>query len=445
MEKRRRARINNCLNELKTLILDAMKKDVSIELCMARGRCNGSVSVTESLVCQQPARHSKLEKADILEMTVKHLETLQRQQVAMAAASDPNVANKFRAGFTECAGEVGRFPGLDGPVKRRLLQHLANCLNATSPPTTTTTGTGTGTETRTTAAAGAASNPPLQVHILRAPVQTESPMVPQTNSSNIILANTNGQGLQLVPTRLPNGDIALILPSSNSFRTARVQTTPSTSPSPSVSSSSSSSPLPMLIPIPNRTAANSPSPVAFDRLSVNASSPPRQITILTTQNSQRIFVPQKEKTVPLLTTVPYQYSETEKSEEAKSNEEMPVLQPPVIRLQKDENYAEDGYYDRNRVVVAQNGQFYHEQPNGRYVYEYGKGDRETFLHIPEREYYPSGASPRSPYADDQRYDGYYPDHVRSYSPDDMQKPLALVTKKKYEDYAEGDERPWRPW
>lgn len=30
MEKRRRARINNCLNELKTLILDAMKKDVSV-------------------------------------------------------------------------------------------------------------------------------------------------------------------------------------------------------------------------------------------------------------------------------------------------------------------------------------------------------------------------------------------------------------------------------
>ena len=44
MEKRRRARINNCLNELKTLILDATKKD--------------------------PARHSKLEKADILEKTV---------------------------------------------------------------------------------------------------------------------------------------------------------------------------------------------------------------------------------------------------------------------------------------------------------------------------------------------------------------------------------------
>lgn len=30
MEKKRRARINNCLNQLKTLILDATKKDVSV-------------------------------------------------------------------------------------------------------------------------------------------------------------------------------------------------------------------------------------------------------------------------------------------------------------------------------------------------------------------------------------------------------------------------------
>lgn len=34
MEKRRRARINNCLNDLKTLILDAMKKDVSIMISL---------------------------------------------------------------------------------------------------------------------------------------------------------------------------------------------------------------------------------------------------------------------------------------------------------------------------------------------------------------------------------------------------------------------------
>uniref|UniRef100_A0A3P8WR05 BHLH domain-containing protein n=1 Tax=Cynoglossus semilaevis TaxID=244447 RepID=A0A3P8WR05_CYNSE len=55
MEKRRRARINESLGQLKTLILDALKKDSS--------------------------RHSKLEKADILEMTVKHLRNLQRHQL----------------------------------------------------------------------------------------------------------------------------------------------------------------------------------------------------------------------------------------------------------------------------------------------------------------------------------------------------------------------------
>lgn len=422
----------------------------------------------------QPARHSKLEKADILEMTVKHLETLQRQQVAMAAATDPNVANKFRAGFTECAGEVGRFPGLDAPVKRRLLQHLHNCLNSNNPPPATPAAETTSTTTTPN------NNPPLQVHIVRAPVQNEPSIVQQTNSSNIILANTNGQGLQLVPTRLPNGDIALILPSSNSFRTARatVQTTPSTSPSPSISSTSSgSSPLPMLIPIPNRTSTNSPSPVQFDRLSVNPTSPPRQITILTTQNPQRLLIP-AEKNVPLLTTVPYQEKSEnliqqrviipesyQKQEEVlKTYEEVPVihnLQPPMIRVRKEESenmrnfnerpLVDETVYERNRVIMTQDGQII--QNDHRFISDYGKSysaDRETLLHIPDRDYYDSGAhsiSPRSPQymdsSDEQRYDGYYSD-VRSYSPE-MQKPLALVTnKKKYDDY-ENDERPWRPW
>ncbi|KAI4461315.1 basic helix-loop-helix transcription factor hes-related [Holotrichia oblita] len=186
MEKRRRARINNCLNELKTLILDAMKKD--------------------------PARHSKLEKADILEMTVKHLQNMQRQQTAMSVASDPTVINKFRAGFSECATEVSRFPGIDPVVKRRLLQHLANCLNQGKQE---------------------AQQQQVQVHILPTTAATE---VPQSahQTSGIILGNG---GVQLVPTRLPNGDIALVLPTAN--------TPPSTS----------SNPLPLLVPIPTRTAS----------------------------------------------------------------------------------------------------------------------------------------------------------------------------------------------
>jgi len=81
MEKRRRARINNCLNDLKGILLEAMRKD--------------------------PARHSKLEKADILELTVRHLQNVQRNQLAIAMASDPTVLHRFKNGFSECATEVG--------------------------------------------------------------------------------------------------------------------------------------------------------------------------------------------------------------------------------------------------------------------------------------------------------------------------------------------------
>ncbi|KPP64142.1 transcription factor HES-4-like [Scleropages formosus] len=106
MEKRRRARINESLGQLKTLILDALKKDSS--------------------------RHSKLEKADILEMTVKHLRNLQRVQMTGALASDTAVLSKYRAGFNECMNEVTRFlstcEGVNAEVRSRLLGHLSACM-----------------------------------------------------------------------------------------------------------------------------------------------------------------------------------------------------------------------------------------------------------------------------------------------------------------------------
>ncbi|XP_020315467.1 transcription factor HES-4-B [Oncorhynchus kisutch] len=105
MEKRRRARINESLGQLKTLILDALKKDSS--------------------------RHSKLEKADILEMTVKHLRNLQRVQMT-ALSADTTVLSKYRAGFNECMNEVTRFlstsEGVNTEVRSRLLNHLSGCL-----------------------------------------------------------------------------------------------------------------------------------------------------------------------------------------------------------------------------------------------------------------------------------------------------------------------------
>ncbi|XP_077428499.1 hairy-related 9 [Vanacampus margaritifer] len=108
MEKRRRARINESLGQLKTLILDALKKDSS--------------------------RHSKLEKADILEMTVKHLRNLQRAQLSAAVLSpDASVLSKYRAGFNECMNEVTRFlstsEGVNVEVRSRLLSHLSGCMS----------------------------------------------------------------------------------------------------------------------------------------------------------------------------------------------------------------------------------------------------------------------------------------------------------------------------
>ncbi|XP_065051062.1 uncharacterized protein LOC135680795 [Rhopilema esculentum] len=104
MEKKRRERINNSLDELKLLILGAMKKDASY--------------------------YSKLEKADILEMAVDHVRNLQKQ-VRTVQNPDADPMAKYRAGFITCASEVTRmimgFPGLDESIKFNVMKHLASC------------------------------------------------------------------------------------------------------------------------------------------------------------------------------------------------------------------------------------------------------------------------------------------------------------------------------
>ena len=41
-------------------------------------------------------------------MTVKHLQAVQRHQLAVAVAHDPQVLGKFKSGFSECAQEITR-------------------------------------------------------------------------------------------------------------------------------------------------------------------------------------------------------------------------------------------------------------------------------------------------------------------------------------------------
>ncbi|EFA03161.2 Protein hairy-like Protein [Tribolium castaneum] len=103
MEKRRRARINQSLAALKTLILDSAKADNT--------------------------KHSKLEKADILELTVRHF---QRHR-----SLDIKGVHQYKAGYADCVREVQRYLDtpdaqtmtvVDAGVRQRLLRHLDNCV-----------------------------------------------------------------------------------------------------------------------------------------------------------------------------------------------------------------------------------------------------------------------------------------------------------------------------
>ncbi|KAK9879556.1 hypothetical protein WA026_006626 [Henosepilachna vigintioctopunctata] len=104
MEKRRRARINQSLAALKTLILDSAKAEKT--------------------------KHSKLEKADILELTVRHF---QRHR-----SLDVKGVNHYKAGYSDCVREVQRYletpdvqtmTVIDPGVRQRLMRHLESCIS----------------------------------------------------------------------------------------------------------------------------------------------------------------------------------------------------------------------------------------------------------------------------------------------------------------------------
>merc|ERR1712106_467122 len=103
IERKRRARINACLDELKDLMVFALQTE------------------GESI--------SKLEKADVLELTVKHLRKLKRQQ--MLTVNPSLDMDRFHAGYTTCATEVSRSlaaTGVDVALGSRLLSHLGQKL-----------------------------------------------------------------------------------------------------------------------------------------------------------------------------------------------------------------------------------------------------------------------------------------------------------------------------
>lgn len=107
LERKRRARINRCLDELKELMVTALQSE------------------GENV--------SKLEKADILELTVRHLHNLKRQH-QLVITPEQSYPDRFRAGFAQCAQEVSQYlskPPVENAnpaAGRKLLQHLSACV-----------------------------------------------------------------------------------------------------------------------------------------------------------------------------------------------------------------------------------------------------------------------------------------------------------------------------
>ncbi|KAJ8371212.1 hypothetical protein SKAU_G00112400 [Synaphobranchus kaupii] len=103
MEKKRRARINRCLDQLKTLLENYYTNNI---------------------------RKRKLEKADILELTVKHLRNLQKIQ------HGPSVNAKFaeyQAGYRSCLSGVNQYLLMaDNSSARTCLNMLLHTSNIAS-------------------------------------------------------------------------------------------------------------------------------------------------------------------------------------------------------------------------------------------------------------------------------------------------------------------------
>ncbi|XP_020299198.1 protein hairy-like, partial [Pseudomyrmex gracilis] len=77
-----------------------------------------------------PTRHTKLKKADILKMTVKHIQTMQRQHLSTAVVNNLTMLPKFCSEFSESATEVLRYINyLDPAIKQQLVSHLNNCMS----------------------------------------------------------------------------------------------------------------------------------------------------------------------------------------------------------------------------------------------------------------------------------------------------------------------------
>ncbi|EDW85066.1 uncharacterized protein Dwil_GK14455 [Drosophila willistoni] len=114
LERKRRARINKCLDELKDLMVATLESE---------------------------GEHvTRLEKADILELTVTHLQKMKQQRQHKRANGEESTlspAEGFRSGYIHAVNEVSRslsqLPGVNVSLGTQLMTHLGQRLNQLQP------------------------------------------------------------------------------------------------------------------------------------------------------------------------------------------------------------------------------------------------------------------------------------------------------------------------
>uniref|UniRef100_A0A8D0AWV8 Uncharacterized protein n=1 Tax=Salvator merianae TaxID=96440 RepID=A0A8D0AWV8_SALMN len=110
IERKRRERINNCLDQLKETVVEVFRLD-----------------------------QSKLEKADILEMTVKHLQNIQNSKVMADSKMGLEAQQRYSTGYIQCMHEVHNLlltcEWMDKTLGAQLLNHLLKSLPRSSEGT----------------------------------------------------------------------------------------------------------------------------------------------------------------------------------------------------------------------------------------------------------------------------------------------------------------------
>lgn len=140
-------------------------------------------------------------------MAVRHIQTVREQQLRAAIDINPAALTKYRTGFSECATEVSRYvsqlENVDPAVKQRLVSHLNNCVNNLqqiapfcSP----------------TARHYVPYMPERLYPEVKVGFHSDFQNGDENNNGSARIQIPNG--VQLIPSRLPTGELALLVPQS---------------------------------------------------------------------------------------------------------------------------------------------------------------------------------------------------------------------------------------